>query len=114
MNNIEELMRELVKSSVVLKRRLYRRDDFASTTPAGTDGPRIEVHACCVCNHFAAGKNARVRHTTGCALAKLQRAQAALREAWPELFERKSVPQAVSFERVHAPEGRAYPMKRGR
>jgi hypothetical protein len=91
MSNIEELMRELVRSSIRLKRGLYRRDNAASTSPAGTEGPRIEVHTCCVCNHSAAGENAQVRHTTGCALAKLQRAQAALCEAWPELFERKQV-----------------------
>jgi hypothetical protein len=34
----------------------------------------------------AAGKGAQVRHQSGCALAKLQSAQAALREAWPEMF----------------------------
>jgi hypothetical protein len=95
MNNIEELMRELVKSSVMLKHGLYGRDRTASTTPAGTDGPCIEVHTCCVCNHSAVGENAQVRHTTGCALAKLQKAQADLREAWPELFEKKLAQEAV-------------------
>ena len=54
MNNIEELMRELVKSSVVLKHKLYRRDDFASASPEGTGGaahlsPRLPAvqSGCC-------------------------------------------------------------------
>jgi hypothetical protein len=89
---IEKLMAELVKSSVDLKKKLYRRDEAASTSPEGVDGPRTTIHVCRVCNRAAAGKRAQVRHQSGCALAKLQMAQAALREAWPELFEREPVP----------------------
>lgn len=88
MSNLEQAMRELVKSSVDLKRELYGRDEAASTTPDGTDGPRIPVHTCRMCNRSAAGEGAHVRHISGCELARMQRAQAALREAWPELFER--------------------------
>lgn len=90
MNNIEVLMAELAKASVDLKRELYRRDGAASTSPEGTEGPRIEVHSCMLCDRSAAGEGAHVRHKSGCALAKLQKAQKALREAWPELFERKA------------------------
>ena len=89
MNNIEELMREVVRSSVHLKHKLCRRDDFASTSPEGTEGPRIVVHACRLCNRAAAGKEAHVRHKSNCELARLQRAQKALWAAWPELFAKK-------------------------
>ena len=92
MNNIEELMAELVKSSVALKRKLYRRDEAAATSPEGVDGPHIEVHTCLVCERSAAGQGAQVRHGSSCSLARLQRAQKALREAWPELFARKPDP----------------------
>jgi hypothetical protein len=57
-NNIEELMAELAKSSVDLKRKLYRRDEAASTSPDGTDGSRIEVHTCRVCDRSAVGEGA--------------------------------------------------------
>jgi hypothetical protein len=92
MNNLEALMREVVRSSVHLKHNLYRRDNFASTSPEGTEGPRIVVHACLVCNRAAAGKEAHVRHRSNCELARLQRAQKALWEAWPELFAPKPSP----------------------
>jgi hypothetical protein len=91
-SNLEELMRDLVRSSVSLKRVLYQRDDFASTAGDGTDAPATSVHICRVCKRAAAGKNAQVRHKSDCPLAKMQRAQKALREAWPELFERKPKP----------------------
>jgi hypothetical protein len=103
MNNIEELMAELAKSSVDLKKKLYRRDEAASTSPQGTEGPCIEVHTCRVCDRSAAGKGAEVRHKSGCALAKLQKAQKALREAWPELFARKAVPEGKHPGQVRAP-----------
>jgi hypothetical protein len=90
MNSIEELMAELAKASVDLKKNLYRRDDAAATSPEGTDGPSIEVHTCRLCNRSAAGERAEVRHQSGCALARLQKAQKALRGAWPELFERNT------------------------
>jgi hypothetical protein len=90
MNNIEVLMAELAKASVDLKKKLYRRDEAASTSPEGTDGPSIEVHTCRLCNRSAAGERAEVRHQSGCALARLQKAQKALRGAWPELFERNA------------------------
>lgn len=86
MNNIEELMQELMRSSVLLKRGLYRRDEAASTMPEGTEGATILVHTCMVCERSAAGEGAQVRHKAACALARLQRAQAALRAASPELF----------------------------
>lgn len=86
MNNLESLMAELARASVDLKHSLYRRDAAASTTPEGVSGPRIALHVCRVCNHGAAGDGAQVRHKAGCALARLQRAQAGLREGWPELF----------------------------
>jgi len=89
-------MTELVKASVVLKRKLYRRDEAAATSPEGVDGPTIEVHTCLVCERSGAGQGAQVRHRSGCALQRLQRAQKALREAWPEMFEKKAVPEAVS------------------
>ncbi len=60
MNNIEELMREFVRSSVLLKRKLYRKDEAATTSPEGVDGPRIEVHTCRLCNRSAVGKGAHV------------------------------------------------------
>lgn len=91
-NNIEELMRELMRSSVLLKRKLYRKDEAASTAPAGTDGPRTMIHFCRVCGRAAAGKEAQVHHEPKCALARLQRAQAALREASPEMFAARPVP----------------------
>jgi hypothetical protein len=91
-NNIEGLMRELVRSSIDLKKKLYRTDEAASTSPEEADGPRIEVHTCRVCNRAASGKGAQVRHQSGCALARLQETQKALRAAWPELFERKPNP----------------------
>jgi hypothetical protein len=86
MNNIEELMAELVRSSVALKRKLYRRDEAAATSPEGTDAPTLQVHTCLVCERSAAGQGAQVRHEPSCSLARLQRAQKRLREAWPELF----------------------------
>ena len=93
MNNIEDLMKDLVRASVDLKKKLYRKDEAASTSPEGVDGPRIEVHTCRLCNRSAAGKGAQVRHQSEGALARLQKAQSALREAWPELFERKPAPE---------------------
>jgi hypothetical protein len=86
-NNIEGMMSELVKSSVDPKRKLYRRDEAAATTPEGKEGPRISVHTCRLCNRAAAGDGAQVRHKADCALPRLQKAQTALREAWPEMFE---------------------------
>jgi len=56
MENIEELVSELVRSSVLLKRKLYRKDEAASTSAEGVDGPRIEVHTCRLCNRSAAGE----------------------------------------------------------
>jgi hypothetical protein len=100
MNNIEELMRELVRSSVLLKHELYRKDNAASTSSEGTDGPRVEVHTCRLCNRSAAGKGAQVRHESGCALAKLQKTQKVLRTAWPELFERKPNPEKKAAPQV--------------
>jgi hypothetical protein len=85
-NNLEELMTELACASVVLKRELYKRDDVASTTPEGVGGPTILVHTCMICERSAVGKGAQVRHQPNCALARLQRAQKALRAAWPKLF----------------------------
>ena|ERR1700733_5934544 len=103
MNSLEASMRELVRSSVVLKRRLYRRDDGASTTPDGTEGPRISVHSCRLCNRAAAGDGAQVRHKADCPLLRLQKAQTALREAWPELFagELASEKKAAPGARMH-------------
>jgi hypothetical protein len=95
-SDIEVMMTELARASVALKRSLYRRDDFVSTTPEGTDGPRTTVHTCAVCERSAAGQGAEVRHKSGCALARLQRAQKALREAWPEVFAKKPAPGAPS------------------
>ena len=94
MNNLEELMTELVKSSVALKRKLYRRDEAAATSPEGTDAPTLLVHTCMVCERSAAGEGAQVRHEPKCALARLQRAQAALKASWPEVFATKSAPEA--------------------
>jgi hypothetical protein len=91
-NNIEELMTELACASVALKRSLYRRDEAASTSPEGTDAPTHLVHTCMVCERSAVGKGAQVRHQPNCALARLQRAQKVLREAWPELFAPKPAP----------------------
>jgi hypothetical protein len=115
-NNIEELMTELARASVALKRKLYRRDDAAATSPEGVDGPRIEVHTCLVCDRSAAGEGAHVRHRSNCELARLQRAQKALREAWPELFTKKPSPEGSPAECVQAPErseepGRNYPTR---
>lgn len=92
MNNLESLMTELARASVALKRKLYRRDDAAATSPEGVDGPHIQVHTCRLCDRSAVGQGAQICHKSGCALARLQKAQKALREAWPELFERKSEP----------------------
>lgn len=92
-NDIENLMAELVRSSVDLKKKLYRRDEHASTSPDGVDGPRMEVHTCRPCNRSAAGEGAQVGHKSRCALARLQKAQKALREAWPGLFQLRSKPE---------------------
>jgi hypothetical protein len=92
MNNLEELMTELACASVALKRSLYRRDEAASTSPEGTDAPTLPVHTCMVCERSAAGEGAQVRHKPSCSLARLQAAQKALREAWPELFAPKPAP----------------------
>jgi len=104
-NNIEDLMKDLVRASVDLKKKLYRKDEAASTSPERVDGPRIEVHTCRLCNRSAAGKGAQVRHQPECSLATLQRAQKTLREAWPELFERKpdpgEKPAAAPSARTH-------------
>jgi hypothetical protein len=95
-------MGELAKSSVDLKKKLYRRDEAASTTPEGLQGPCVSVHCCRLCNRAAAGEEAQVRHKSDCALARLQRAQKALREAWPELFAGKSAPEKkVSSTSAH-------------
>jgi hypothetical protein len=96
MGNLEELMTELARSSVGLKRVLYQRDDFASTTGEGKDAPSTSVHICLVCKRAAAGKDAQVRHKSACALARLQRAQKALREMWPELFAPKPAPAVLA------------------
>jgi hypothetical protein len=88
-NNLEELMAELARSSVALKRSLYRRDEAASTSPEGINAPTLLVHTCLVCERSAAGVGAQNHHKPSCSLARLQRAQKALRESWPELFERK-------------------------
>jgi hypothetical protein len=90
-NNIEELMAELARSSVALKRTLYRRDEAASTTPEGVAGSTVLVHTCMVCERSAAGEGAQIRHMSSCKLARLQRAQAALRASWPEMFALKPV-----------------------
>ena len=100
MNNLEELMTELVRSSVALKRKLYRRDEAAATSPEGTDAPTLLVHTCTVCERSAAGEGAQVRHAPKCALARLQRAQAALRASWPEVFATRPAPGAPSAECV--------------
>jgi hypothetical protein len=71
MNNIEELMTELVKSSVALKRKLYRRDEAAATSPEGVDALTILVHTCTVCERSAAGQGAQVRHGSSCPLASV-------------------------------------------
>ena len=92
MNNIEDLMKDLVRASVDLKKKLYRKDEAASTSPEGVEAPRIKVHTCRLCNRSAAGKGAQVSHRSGCALARLQRTQKALLQARPELFERKPDP----------------------
>jgi hypothetical protein len=84
--DIESRMSNLVRSSVLLKRALYKADESASTTPEGTEGPTTRVHTCRVCNRMAAGEKAHIRHRKDCALAALQEAQKRLREAWPELF----------------------------
>ncbi|WP_433966014.1 hypothetical protein [Tunturiibacter gelidiferens] len=102
MNNIEVMMREFVRSSVHLKRKLYRRDEAASTTPEGMEGPRIAVHTCRLCNRAAAGDGAQVRHKADCPLPRLQKAQTALREAWPELFAGKSAPEKKAAAQVRA------------
>jgi hypothetical protein len=102
-NNIERLMAELAQSSVLLKSKLYRKDEAAATSPEGTDGPYIEVHTCRLCNRAAAGEGAHVRHKSNCALARLQKAQKDLRKAWPELFERKSQPRKPKTQVRHAP-----------
>jgi hypothetical protein len=60
-SEIEVLMIELARATVALKSSLYRRDDFASTTPEGTDGPRTTIHTCAVCGRSAAGQGAEVR-----------------------------------------------------
>jgi len=104
LNNIEGLMKDLVRATVDLKKKLYRRDEAASTSPEGTEGPRVAVHACRLCNRAAAGKEAQVRHESDCPLAKLQVAQKALREAWPELFARNPDPQ----EKAPAPGARTH------
>ena len=105
---IEELMRELVRSSVALKRTLYQRDDGASTTPEETDGPRTTVHLCRLCKRAAAGAEAQVRHKSECPLARLQRAQKALHASWPELFVGngtvKRRPAAVASKRADVQE----------
>lgn len=89
-SNIEELMAELARASVDLKKKLYRRDEAASTSSEQIEGPSIDVHTCRLCNRSAAGKGAQVRHKSGCSLARLQEAQRALRGAWPELFKTKA------------------------
>jgi hypothetical protein len=103
-NDLEELMRELVRSSILLKRKLYRRDEAASTSTEETAGPRIEVHSCRLCDRAAAGKEAQVHHRSGCELERLQRAQKALREAWPAVFTKKSSTE----ERTEAPSACAH------
>jgi hypothetical protein len=102
-NDLETMMRELVKSSVLLKHKLYRRDDFSSTSPEGTEGPHISVHACRLCNRAAAGNGAQVRHKSDCPLARLQRAQRALHGAWPELFTSKPAQAAPAPSTATAP-----------
>lgn len=77
MNNLEELMRDLVRSSVLLRQDMYHRKQLTA--------PRIVVHVCRLCNR-AAGNREYVRHRYGCPLAKLQKSQKRLRAAWPELF----------------------------
>lgn len=97
-SDIESLMRGLVRATSALKRKLYRYDMAASTSPEGTDGPTFRVHACRICRRMAAGEDAHIKHRESCELAKLQRAQKRLREAWPELFEppaRKEKPKAA-------------------
>ena len=111
MNNIEELTRDLLRASVELKKKLYRRDEAASTSPEEVDGPRIEVHTCRLCNRSAAvEEGAQVRHQSGCALARLQKAQRALREVWPELFFGKGTGSeregSGGAKCAHAPENR--------
>ena len=86
-NDIESLMRELVRSSNAMKPRLYRFDQSASTSPDGTDGPTVRVHECRICHRMAAGESAQIRHRAGCELARLQKAQKRLKEVWPGLFE---------------------------
>lgn|GEM_PF-4862016 len=102
MNNIEGMMSELVKSSVDLKRKLYRRDEAASTTPEGKEGPRISVHTCRLCNRAAAGEGAQVRHKADCPLPRLQKAQTALREGWPGLVAGKPSPAKKAAAQVRA------------
>jgi hypothetical protein len=109
-NNLEELMAELARASVVLKRALYRRDDAAATSPEGVDAPTVVVHTCLVCERSAAGQGAQVRHSSNCELAQIQRAQKALRESWPELFTKKPAPEALPVKCVTHPGGGADPV----
>ena len=85
-NDIETLMRDLARSSVELRRALFKNDKSAATTPEGTEGPTVRVHACTVCNRMAAGSDAQIRHEAGCPVKKLHEAQERLGAVWPELF----------------------------
>jgi hypothetical protein len=105
-NNIEELMTELARASVALKGFLYLQDSDSSTTPEGTDGPRTRIHICRVCGRAAAGKEAQVHHEPNCALARLQRAQKALRKASPEMFTPKPAPAPPAAPDAQAPMSR--------
>ena len=85
-NDIEGLMRDLARSSVELRKALFRNDTSAATTPEGIDGATIRVITCTVCYRTAAGPDAQIRHETGCRVKKLHEAQSRLRAVWPELF----------------------------
>ena len=93
-NDIETLMRDLARSSVELRRALFKNDSRAATTPEGTEGSTVRVHACTLCYRMAAGDEAQIRHEAGCPVKRLMDAQERLKTCWPELF--KAAPKSES------------------
>jgi hypothetical protein len=83
MSDFEKLVSDLAKSSVALKKKLYRRDENG-TSISGS----IPIHMCRVCNRSAAGKGAEVKHRSDCALKAMQESQKALRALWPAVFQK--------------------------
>ena len=101
MNNLKKLRSpELVRSSVALKRKLYRRDEAAATSPEGQTLPL----SWCTWTGLRALRSGRRSTGPPCAQVRAgtspARTGGTLRASWPRGFATRPAPGAPSAECV--------------